>query len=102
MEYLSTVLIVDDESIGRETLEALLFGQGYQLVFANNGQEALSQAAALKPDVILLDVMMPATATSLDIPPGFLRPDTEYEWEALAIEESGNQTLSSSFFSTMP
>ena len=59
MEYLSTVLIVDDESIGRETLEALLFGQGYQLVFASNGQEALSQAASLKPDVILLDVMMP-------------------------------------------
>ena len=51
---------------------------------------------------ITLDVMMPATATSMRVPAGFLVPDTEYEWEVLAIEESGNQTLSSSFFTTKP
>ena len=51
---------------------------------------------------ISLDVMMPATATSMVVPPGFLLPGTEYEWEVLAIESSGNQTLSSSFFSTAP
>ena len=50
---------------------------------------------------IVLDVMMPATATSMVVPPGFLRFDTEYEWEVLAIEESGNQTLSSAFFRTV-
>jgi hypothetical protein len=47
-------------------------------------------------------MMMPATATSLTVPAGFLLPDTEYEWEVLAIEASGNQTLSSSFFTTAP
>ena len=41
---------------------------------------------------ITLDIMMPSTATSVVVPPGFLQPDTEYEWEVLAIEESGNQT----------
>ena len=51
---------------------------------------------------VSLDVMMPATATSMIVPPGFLLPDTEYEWEVLAIEASGNQTLSSSFFRTAP
>jgi len=51
---------------------------------------------------VSLDIMMPATATSMTVPPGFLLPDTEYEWEVLAIEESGNQTLSSSFFRTAP
>lgn len=51
---------------------------------------------------IVLDVMMPATATELAVPPGFLLPDSEYEWEVLSIEESGNQTLSSSFFRTTP
>jgi len=51
---------------------------------------------------ITLDVMMPPTATSLAVPPGFLRGDTVYEWEVLAIEEGGNQTLSSSFFRTAP
>lgn len=51
---------------------------------------------------VVLDIMMPSTATSMAVPPGFLRPDTEYEWEVLAIEEGGNQTLSSSFFHTKP
>lgn len=50
--------------------------------------------------VVTLDVMMPPTATSLRVPPGFLRPNAEYSWEVLAIEGSGNQTLSSSTFST--
>ena len=50
--------------------------------------------------VVTLDVMMPPTATRLRVPPGFLRPNTEYSWEILAIERSGNQTLSSSTFTT--
>lgn len=59
MKHKSTVLIVDDDAIGRQTLEALLISQGYDLAFASNGVEALEQAAKLKPDVILLDIMMP-------------------------------------------
>src|SRR6266540_2909293 len=55
----STILIVDDEPLGRETLASLLRGQRYLLVFAREGAEALAQAAALPPDLILLDVMMP-------------------------------------------
>jgi hypothetical protein len=34
------------------------------------------------------------------IPPGYLQPDTEYECEVLAVEKSGNQTLSSATFTT--
>jgi putative two-component system response regulator len=55
----STILIVDDESAGRQTLESILEGQGYHLEMAENGQEALEKTAQLLPDVILLDVMMP-------------------------------------------
>jgi response regulator RpfG family c-di-GMP phosphodiesterase len=40
-------------------LEALLLREGYQLETAANGPEALEKAAAILPDVILLDVMMP-------------------------------------------
>lgn len=54
-----TVLIVDDEPAGRETLEALLLKEGYHLAFASSGPEALTQVAQLQPDVVLLDVMMP-------------------------------------------
>lgn len=50
----------------------------------------------------ILDVMMPATATSMTVPPGYLLPGLRYEWEVLAIEASGNQTLSTAFFETAP
>jgi two-component system cell cycle response regulator len=53
------VLIVDDEPVDRDTLEALLLAEGYQLAFAEHGPDALAQATARPPDVILLDVMMP-------------------------------------------
>ncbi len=59
MRQSSTILIVDDEPVGRDTLEALLMARGYNLAFASNGPEALAKAAELTPDVILLDVMMP-------------------------------------------
>jgi hypothetical protein len=66
---------------------------GYQvLVERETGAKALP--------VVTLDVTMPPTATRLRVPPGFLRPNTEYSWEVLAIERSGNQTLSSSTFTT--
>jgi len=55
----STILIVDDELISRYTVEALLASEGYQLVFAENGKEALEKARELIPDLMLLDVMMP-------------------------------------------
>jgi CheY-like chemotaxis protein len=57
MQASSTVLIVDDEPIAREGLEALLTGEGYRLEFAGNGLEGLAKAAELLPDVILLDIV---------------------------------------------
>jgi two-component system cell cycle response regulator len=53
------ILIVDDEPHGQKTLESLLIGRGYQLIFASEGQEAYTQALTHMPDLILLDVMMP-------------------------------------------
>lgn len=54
-----TILIVDDSRIARDALEALLTGQDYELVFAESGREALQITGAMRPDLILLDVMMP-------------------------------------------
>lgn len=53
------ILIVDDEPSARDTLRGILFGRGYDLVFADNGMEALKKAKEVKPDLILLDIMMP-------------------------------------------
>ncbi|MDM8530936.1 adenylate/guanylate cyclase domain-containing protein [Anaerolineales bacterium HSG25] len=53
------ILVVDDEPVIREVMEALLVVQGYELGFATNGLEALEKTTARPPDLILLDVMMP-------------------------------------------
>jgi hypothetical protein len=47
-----------------------------------------------------LQMYLPSSVTSITVPNGFLEPASRYEWEVLAIEESGNQTLSSSAFQT--
>ena len=54
-----TILIVDDEPIAQDIMAGFLASEGYQLVMANNGQEALDYLSQQLPDVILLDVMMP-------------------------------------------
>ena len=65
------------------------------------------QVLVVQPDTglralpkISLDVMMPPNANHMRVPRGFLQAGTEYEWEILAIEKGGNQTLSSSTFTT--
>src|SRR4030095_14681904 len=55
----SMVLIVDDEYAGRETLQSVLEGEGYNLEMAESGLQAIEKAKSLMPDVILLDIMMP-------------------------------------------
>ena len=55
----STILIVDDELISRSTVEMLLTGEGYRLIFAENGHDALEKANQFIPDLMLLDVIMP-------------------------------------------
>jgi hypothetical protein len=47
-----------------------------------------------------LSMYLPTSVSSITVPREFLEPGTDYSWEVLAIEESGNQTLSSSSFST--
>jgi two-component system sensor histidine kinase/response regulator len=54
-----TILIVDDEPMARQMLQALLAREGYDLALAASGPEALARLDELGPDVILLDVMMP-------------------------------------------
>ena len=53
------VLVVDDMPASRELLRRLLMLQGYAVVEAASGDDALDAVAAHPPDVILLDVMMP-------------------------------------------
>ncbi len=60
------ILIVDDEEVNRELLEALLTEAGYAVTLAADGPSALAQATASPPDLILLDVLMPGMS-GLDV-----------------------------------
>jgi DNA-binding response OmpR family regulator len=53
------ILIVDDENDFVELLQYKLAGHGYELIVANDGVHALSQARTLKPNLILLDILLP-------------------------------------------
>jgi len=52
-------LIVDDEPLGLKSMASVFEGQGYELVLAGGGHEAMQFVETGRPDVILLDVMMP-------------------------------------------
>jgi DNA-binding response OmpR family regulator len=54
-----TVLIADDEPSMLVTLEFLMQREGYHVLLARDGDEALAQLRAHRPDIVLLDVMMP-------------------------------------------
>jgi diguanylate cyclase (GGDEF)-like protein len=53
------VLIVDDDPAIRRLIAAILEREGFELVEAENGRQALDVARAESPDLVLLDVMMP-------------------------------------------
>jgi DNA-binding response OmpR family regulator len=59
MGMVPRILIVDDENDFIELLQYKLAGHGYELVVANDGVHALSQARTLKPNLILLDILLP-------------------------------------------
>jgi putative two-component system response regulator len=54
-----TILVADDEPNIREIIKMMLSEEGYHLIFAENGAEAVDMAHKLVPDLVLLDVMMP-------------------------------------------
>jgi DNA-binding response OmpR family regulator len=53
------VLVVDDEDDIRHFLELVLRDRGYEVFVASGGEEGLARAQEIRPDLILLDIMMP-------------------------------------------
>ena len=56
---INKIMVVDDSPTERFFLEGLLSKQGYQVVTVENGEEAITKAKQEKPDLILMDVVMP-------------------------------------------
>jgi DNA-binding response OmpR family regulator len=59
VELQARILVVDDEVRNVKLMEAILAPRGYTVVQAYNGEEALQQVQQQRPDLILLDIMMP-------------------------------------------
>jgi len=58
-EKLPQLLAIDDDPITRMTLEKVLVRSGYRVTTAQSGEEGIALTDSLRPDLILLDVMMP-------------------------------------------
>lgn len=57
------ILTVDDESDIRESVKDVLEDEGYEVEMAVNGQDCLDKLKKIKPDLILLDILMPGLVT---------------------------------------
>ena len=59
MKKRARILLVDDDADFVEVTKTILETKSYEVIVANNGDEGLRKARAEKPDLILLDVIMP-------------------------------------------
>jgi two-component system, OmpR family, response regulator RegX3 len=55
---MATLLVVDDERKIRDTVRTFLEHERYSVLVAGSGQEALDVAGRLKPDLVVLDLML--------------------------------------------
>lgn len=63
---MTKILIVDDHSEIRRLLE-ITFGEGFELLQAGNGKAGLSLAKQSRPEIVVLDVMMPGELDGLQV-----------------------------------
>jgi hypothetical protein len=70
--------------------------EGYQVIVAKEVAEKPTESL-FKSE---LSVFLPASRTSVTVPSEFLEPGADYQFEVLAIEKSGNQTIASQAFQT--
>ncbi|MEJ7583400.1 MAG: hypothetical protein WKF43_04775 [Acidimicrobiales bacterium] len=88
-------LVIDWERVTRTVDGAPVDISGYEVIVTKEDHDdphGFSQPT--------YDVHVPAAVTALSVAPEFLEADTVYELEVLALEESGNQTISAGFFLT--
>ena len=53
------ILVIDDDASSLELMEAMLVPNGYEIITTNDGSKAVAIIVEKKPDLILLDIMMP-------------------------------------------
>ncbi|GAB5046763.1 response regulator [Thermodesulfovibrio sp. TK110] len=56
---MKTILVVDDNEDSRELVKKILKKQGFEIIEAVDGEDALAKAIAYRPDLILMDISIP-------------------------------------------
>lgn len=85
------ILLVEDEEIMINLLQKKLVQEGYEVLIARNGEEGLSMMKEVKPDIILLDIIMPKMS-------GFevmeeMRKDTELKKIPIVVISNSGQPV---------
>ena len=91
-----SVIVVSWEAVSEDIGGDPVSIVAYQVIVEEDAVPPFPQGFA-RP---VCSVHLPATATNVSVPAEFMKDDTCYKYEVLAIEESGNQTLSSAIFET--
>ena len=86
-----TILVADDEPNIVISLEYLLKREGYTVLVAHDGQEALEAIATQRPDLVLLDVMMPVK-TGFEVCQEVRASDTLQHTKILMLTAKGRDT----------
>jgi len=63
-----TIMVVDDEPDIRNTVKLIMEKEGYNVITAVNGDDCLKKVQKVKPNLILLDIMMPGTPVREIVP----------------------------------
>ena len=99
------VLLVDDEQSIMEIFRQVLVKGGYEVITASNGKDAISKAAEVKPDIILLDQILPdisgndvlktikADDATKNIPVGMLSNYSDDSMMKAAIEQGASDYI---------
>ncbi|MCA1558028.1 MAG: diguanylate cyclase [Acidobacteria bacterium] len=105
----ATILVADDEPINRSLIQRRLERAGYRVLTAQNGREAVDMSRAERPDLVILDVMMPvmdgleacqlikADDTVRDTPVIFLSARDETEVKVSGLSLGANDYISKPF-----
>jgi DNA-binding response OmpR family regulator len=85
------ILVAEDEPMMLKTIEIRLKKDGHEVFLAENGQEALDKIAALSPDLVITDIMMPY-ASGLEII-GFIRKNKERKVPIIILSAMGQEDV---------
>ena len=103
------ILVVDDEPSIVRLVSSTLTARGYEVITAHDGMEAITEAKVQKPDLILLDVMMPhmdgrearkrllADPATKDIPVIHLSAVGDFEQQLKAVENGVTDYMTKPF-----